>query len=231
MDNYNFTGLFLLGGLCISLVPIYSGVDKCLQNVEKYNILSLERRKYVIKNFIKSFVLLVMILLLMNPLFIPILLHDEWNNYYIHIGAAFYTCNDLMGLVMVRNLPYSTKAHHTITTALCLTSFGIDFQTSQLGKMILIYTISSANAYLVNFYLGMRLIVEKQKIETIRILSRNIYFVCCTFNWSWHLLWIFQNYGIINGGHMLYFLLLFWIIKDDIILLSWLNNTMIRFNC
>jgi len=30
--------------------------------------------------------------------------------------------------------------------------------------------------------------------------------------------------------NVIHFFLLFWIIKDDIILLSWLNNTMIRFS-
>ena len=39
-----------------------------------------------------------------------------------------------------------------------------------------------------------------------------------------------NNFGIINTSHLVYFALLFWIIKDDIILLSWLNNTMIKFN-
>ena len=228
--NYNFSALFLLGGLCISLQPTYFLMDKGLQNVEKYNILPLERRKYVIKNFIKSFVLMGLILGMLKPLIIPAIFYNQWDNRLIHITGALYTCNDLTGLIMVKNLPYSTKTHHVITTTLCLVSFGIDFKTSQLGRMMFIYTLASAHAYLVNFYLAMRLIVEKNKLESLRLSSRNIYFICCTFNWGWHILWIFNNYGIINAGHLMYFFLLFWIIKDDIILLSWLNNTMIKFN-
>lgn len=228
--KYNYNALILLGTLCISLIPIYNTLDKCLKINNKYQNLSLQRRRYVIKNIIKSCVLLSMIILLIKPIIIPIILYDKWNNNYIHIGAAFYTVNDLMGLVMVKNLPYSTKAHHTITTTLCLVSFGIDFQTSELGKLLYIYTISSASAYLVNFYLGLRLIMEKQKLEIVRIASRNIYFICCVFNWSWHLIWLFQHYYIMNIGHIVYFFLLFWIVKDDIILLSWLNNRMIKFN-
>ena len=73
------------------------------------------------------------------------------------------------------------------------------------------------------------LLTEKAKLEMVRILARNIYFLCCLFNWGWHLIWIFNNFGIINIGHLMYFMVLFWIVKDDIILLSWLNNTMIRF--
>ena len=228
--HYDFPALFLLGGLCVLLKPTYFLMDKGLQNIEKYNKLPLDKRKYVIKNFIKSFQLIIIAWVMMKPLIIPALYHNQWDNRLIHITGAIYTSNDLMGLIMVKKLPYSTKAHHAITTALCLTSFGIDFQTSQLGRMMFVYTLASAHAYLVNFYLGVRLIVEKNKLKLLRISSRNIYFICCLFNWGWHILWVFNNYGIINIGHLMYFMLLFWIVKDDIILLSWLNNTMIKFN-
>ena len=216
--------------MCGIIQQTYPQVDNYLQGFEKYNILPLERRKYIIKNFIKSFLLLVVTLGLLKPLIIPALLRNEWDNRLVHLTGAIYTSNDLMGLVLVKNLPKSTKMHHIITTTFCLTCFGIDFQTSHLGKLMFVYTLASSHAYLVNFYLGARLLTDKAKLEMVRIAARNIYFICCLFNWGWHLLWVFNNYGIINIGHVLYFILLFWIVKDDIILLSWLNNTMIRFN-
>ena len=230
ITNYDYSALLFLGGMCGIIQQTYPQVDKYLQGFEKYNMLPLERRKYIIKNFIKSFLLLVVTLGLLKPLIIPALLRNEWNNRLVHLTGAIYTSNDLMGLVLVKNLPKSTKMHHIITTTFCLTCFGIDFQTSHLGKLMFVYTLASSHAYLVNFYLGARLLTDKAKLEMVRIAARNIYFICCLFNWGWHLLWIFNNYGIINIGHVLYFILLFWIVKDDIILLSWLNNTMIRFN-
>lgn len=172
---------------------------------------------------------MILTITFMKPLILPIIFNDKWNNSLVHISGAIYTSNDLMGLILVKNLPYSTRMHHMITTTLCLTSFGIDFQNSHLGKMIFVYTFASAHAYLVNFYLGARLLTEKKRLEILRIMARNIYFICCILNWGWHLLFIFNNYQQINMGQFMYFILLFWIIKDDIILLSWLNNTMIRF--
>ena len=228
--NYDFPALVALFGMCKTIQYIYPNVDIYLQRYEKYNKLPLQRRKYIVKNIIKSFFLLFLCTALFKPLIWPAIKYNQWNNKYIHLAGALYTSNDIMGLIMVDNLPYSTKMHHTITTILCLTSFGIDFQTSHLGKMLFVYTLSSSHAYLVNFYLGARLLTEKAKLELIRITSRNIYFLCCLFNWGWHLLWIFNNFGIINIGHLMYFMVLFWIIKDDLILLSWLNNTMIKFN-
>jgi len=227
--NYDYKALFFLGGMCSLIQQVYPRVDKYLQRYEKYNNLSLERRKYIVKNFIKSGVLLGLSVGMFRPVVWPAIRYDQWNSKLIHITGAIYTSNDIMGLIMVRDLPYSTKMHHSITTFLCMVCFGIDFQTSQLGRMMFVYTLSSSQAYLVNFYLGARLLTEKSKLEMVRIASRNIYFVCCLFNWSWHILWVFNNYHIVNSGHLLYFALLFWIIKDDIILLSWLNNTMIRF--
>ena len=102
-------------------------------------MLPLERRKYIIKNFIKSFFLLTLSVGLFRPLIWPAIKYGHWNNRLIHLAGALYTSNDLMGLIMVKNLPYSTKMHHMITTALCLTCFGIDFQTSHLGKLMFVY--------------------------------------------------------------------------------------------
>jgi len=230
ITNYDYPALLFLGGMCALIQKAYPKVDKYLQRYEKYNKLPLDRRKYIIKNFIKSGILFALSIGLFKPVIWPAIKYNQWNSKLIHITGSIYTSNDIMGLVMVKNLPYSTKMHHIITTGLCLTCFGIDFQTSHLGKMMFVYTVASCQSYLVNFYLGTRLIIEKVKLEILRIAARNIYFLCCLFNWGWHLFWIFNNYKIVNGGHLLYFALLFWIIKDDIILLSWLNNTMIRFN-
>jgi hypothetical protein len=229
LHNYNYSALVTLGGMCFSIRLTYPIVDSYLQRFEKYNNLPLERRNYIIKNFIKSVLLMLLAIAFMKPLILPIIFNDKWDNRLVHISGAIYTSNDLMGLILVKNLPYSTRMHHMITTTLCLTSFGINFQNSHLGKMIFVYTFASAHAYLVNFYLGARLLTEKKRLEIVRIMARNIYFVCCFVNWGWHLLFIFNNYQQINMGQIMYFILLFWIIKDDIILLSWLNNTMIRF--
>ena len=227
--NYDYPALLFLVGMCGLIQKAYPRVDKYLQKYEKYNTLPLERRKYIIKNFIKSGILFALSVGLFQPLVWPVIKYNQWNSRLIHFTGSVYTSNDIMGLVMVRDLPYSTKMHHGITTFLCLVCFGIDFQTSHLGQLMFVYTLASSHAYLVNFYLGARLLTEKAKLEMVRIASRNIYFVCCLFNWSWHILWVFNNYGIIDSTHLAYFALLFWIIKDDIILLSWLNNTMIKF--
>ena len=132
ITNYNYPALLFLGGMCKIIQKSYPRVDTYLQRFEKYNNLSLERRRYIIKNFIKSFLLFALSVGLFKPLVWPAIRYNQWNSKLIHITGAIYTSNDIMGLVMVDNLPDSTKMHHIITTTLCLTCFGLDFQTSHL---------------------------------------------------------------------------------------------------
>ena len=51
--NYDYAALLYLGGMCKIIQKSYPRVDTYLQRFEKYNNLPLERRKYIIKNFIK----------------------------------------------------------------------------------------------------------------------------------------------------------------------------------
>ncbi len=55
IKNYDYPALIALFGMCKTIQYAYPKVDSYLERFEKYKILPLERRKYVIKNFIKSF--------------------------------------------------------------------------------------------------------------------------------------------------------------------------------
>ena len=127
IKNYDYQALAALFGMCKVIQYTYPKIDSYLERFEKYKILPLQRRKYIIKNFIKSFFLLVLSYGLFRPLIWPAIRYRQWNNRLIHLAGAMYTSNDLMGLIMVKDLPYSTKMHHTITTSLCFICFGLDF--------------------------------------------------------------------------------------------------------
>ena len=105
ITNYDYPALIALFGICKTIQYTYPKVDSYLQRFEKYNMLPLERRKYIIKNFIKSFFLLSLSVGLFRPLIWPAIKYGHWNNRLIHFAGALYTSNDIMGLVMVKNLP------------------------------------------------------------------------------------------------------------------------------
>jgi hypothetical protein len=192
-----------------------------------YNIiykLPYHKRLYIIKNFSKSINLGLFSLFSIPYILYPIILNHPCNNHLYHICGAFYSSNDLFALINVPKISKTTRNHHIITISLSIISFSVDFNKSELGKMLFIYTLFSTYAFIVNYYLGSRFFHNYEKNNKIRVLSRNIYTCSLFLNWTWHIFHFIQNYHILSYQHFIYYFMLYWIIKDDIILLNWLNK-------
>jgi len=189
---------------------------------KKYLELENDKQQYVTKNIVKSINLAGLTLYSIPKIIYPAIMYNSWNNSIVHICGVFYSSNDFVALMTVDKLAESTKSHHRITTVLSLVALSIDFNTSTLGRMMFIYTIASSSAYLVNTYLGMRFLYNKDSLIKMKKRARDIYGVSLFLNWSWHIYWAINNYNLLGIQHYLYFLLLFWIVKDDIILFKWL---------
>ena len=109
----------------------------------------------------------------------------------------------------------------------------VDFNSIEnVGQLLFIYTIFSSYTFLVNFYLGIRFLKdEKNKylneiIEYSRISAYVIYKYSCIINWTIQgIILLYRAYiGIYNIHYILYSGLLYFIIKDDLILMSWLKH-------
>jgi len=188
------------------------------------NRLPYHKRQYIIKNFSKAINLCFFSLFSINYILYPLILKQPCNNHLYHICGAFYSSNDIFALVNVPKLPKTTRNHHIITTTLSIISFGVDFNNSELGKMLFIYTLFSTYSFIVNYYLGSRFIHTYEKNDKIRLLSRNIYALSLFLNWTWHIFHFIQNYNTLSYQHSIYYVMLYWVVKDDIILLRWLNK-------
>ena len=90
--------------------------------------------------------------------------------------------------------------------------------------MLFIYTICSAYAFLVNMYLGLRLFYKKGQLLFLRKMARNVYIISCTTNWLIHIYLYYTHYSDLGIEHLAYLVFLYFIIMDDIILISWLCN-------
>jgi len=224
--NYDYNAFYttaLSSGSIITTYPILR--NYLSNNYINFRSLPLHKQNYSVKNLIKSSILCSILLISIPTIIIPVYFTGYWSNWWCHRLGVLYTVNDTMGLILVDKLPESTKIHHRITTTLCLLGLGIDFQTSTLGQMMYVYTLASSGAYLVNYYLGARLLFNKQdSLMRIKRKARDIYFISCLLNWGWHLQWTIRNYNLIGLEHILYFFFLNYIIKDDLILLNWLNQ-------
>jgi len=223
--NYDYKAVNTVIGSSTMVLCLYPIVKSYLHlNYENFNLLPKHKQYYVVKNLIKSSMLLILCGITVPTIIIPVYTNGMWSNYWCHRLGILYTTNDFMGLLLVDKLPKTTQNHHKITTILCIISLGIDFQTSTLGQMLFVYTIASASSYLVNFYLGARLLYKENKLQIVKKQARNIYFVSCVVNWGWHIVWCVRNYNLLYIQHLIYFLFLTFIIKDDLILLGWLNK-------
>lgn len=227
MNKYNFLGLiliiesFMYGGA-------YFGLKK-FNN--KFKTLTIDRRLYVVKNLVKSFVL-ACITIFGTPHFYNNFLESKFDNEIIYKFGALYVSNDIIALCVVKKLSLSTKLHHFITTLLLFYSFTLDFNNLENpGLLMYIYTILSSYSFLVNFYLGVRFLKEKEGImanyiDICKIYAYYIYIISCSVNWALHLFIIALATfaGLISMQYVIYFILLEFIVYDDLVLLDWLRS-------
>ena len=184
------------------VTPNFSG----LTNVKKH---------YVVKNFIKAVYLCVLSIIGL-PLMICAL-YNYWPNAWIQSIAGLYCSNDIMGLYKVKELPTSTRLHHTVTFVFLLATFMTDFQHSSVGQMLFVYTYCSALCFPVNAYLGLRLCFEAEDVALTKQIAKHVYLTMCIINWT--LQYCMMHHTV---HHMAYLGLLLFIVYDDIYLLRWL---------
>lgn len=204
--------VFLLSSVCIYFS--YTHTQNYLKhNTLEFTTLPVNKQYYVVKNVIKG-IYLALLSLIGGILVIPGVFYNEFDNNTIRILASMYVSNDFIGLYKVSNLPTSTRLHHATTLIFLLVSWSIDFQTNNVGQLILLYTYFSALAFPVNLYLGLRLCYP---VEWLKHISKYIYLWVCVLNWGIQYYWY-----IPSSGTYIYFCLLLAIVFDDIVLLKWL---------
>ena len=192
--------------------------------------LELNKRLYVVKNIVKAFNLGYISFTYTNTL-VNYVISDKYDMPVIRDLASLYVSNDILALVLVPNLPMTTKIHHSLTTLFLFYTMIVDYNDiSNPGKLLLIYTLLSCYSFLVNLYLGIRFLEQKNTenrlIKYSRVASFYTYATCCIMNWSIHCYILLSR--VISWQYNLQYLtytgLLYFIVKDDLILMSWLKN-------
>ena len=199
---------------------------------ENFQKIKISKQLYIVKNIVKSWILLYVSINASFDLYNFILTnHIDMNRIYHY--ASNYVSNDILALILVPNLPYTTRIHHMITSLFLLYTLNIDYNDiTNVGHLLFIYTLLSSYTFLVNFYLGIRFLKNEKNnylneiIEYSRIYAYNIYKYSCMINWIIHIVLLsYRAYlGVFNLHYLIYTGLLFFIIKDDLILMSWLKN-------
>ena len=130
---------------------------------EKFNEYDIKRRNYIIKNFIKSYILYY-ISVATIPLVPMVLLNIGNVNKCLHFIGFLYCSNDTVALFKNMNMSYSTKIHHVISTTLSTINIFVDsLRDNNITKLMSIYCILSCYPHEVNYCLGMRFLLERTK--------------------------------------------------------------------
>ena len=101
----------------------------------KFNNYDINRKKYIIKNIIKSNILYILSILSI-PLSIAYQYGKPEVNTIIQFSGMFYVANDSMGLFKVENLGPATTLHHIISTTIGLLVPMIDFYDSEMAQLL-----------------------------------------------------------------------------------------------
>lgn len=183
-------------------------------NTIRFSSLSVNKQYYVVKNVIKG-VYLALLVILGWFMIIPGIIRNEFDSDTIKVFASMYVSNDVVGLYRVSNLPTSTRLHHTASIIFLLVAWTVDFQESNVGQLILLYTYFSALAFPVNIYLGLRLCYDN--MSWLKTISRYVYTIACMVNWIVQIKWYTPTTEV-----YVYMMILTVIIMDDLVLLRWL---------
>ena len=191
-----------------------------INNDNNYSYLSEYKRKYVIKNIWKAFMLSI-IMIGGTVQFIDGFFNNIWSNLSFKIWGTIYVSLDLSGLIYVRGLPTATVIHHIVVNILGLINSITDYNTDGYYRSMLIYTYFSILPFVVNFYLGYRYIdnneVRKKKLAKI---AYKVYFTSLSLNIISQILF----FVISTYHHSIFFYIFLYclIINDDIKLIKFL---------
>ena len=156
---------------------------------------------------------------------------DEFQTVELKRCGMLYLTTDVVALYMVPKLPRSTVLHHVSTASLIMLVSSMDISVKGweglLGvcKMSLIYGVLSSFAFLVNAYLGLRVVYPKAKwMPWFVKISLYPYVLCCAINWTVHAIWLV---GVISAFdfsiyNLLYVFAISFMVHDDIVLIRWL---------
>jgi hypothetical protein len=209
-----------MGLYCILYGLLYSFFFKNILFIK----LNYNRKLYVIKNIAKSIGLFFLSIYSSKTLYNAVV-YDIWDNKKIHILGFMYASSDILSLILVRKLPNSTKIHHTSVLFLCIVNSLTDYSIPIHWRGIVIYAFFSSYTYLVNTYLGVRLVTSKENSKLICRLAMYIYVILCTVCWIYqfnnYIYWIFNKFTF---SLLINMFLISMVIYDDLILIDYLKK-------
>lgn len=215
-----FVAIFAIINLCYYPFDWYLST-----HFKNYQELEFHRKRYVIKNIFKFFYLSLLTVYGSYYIFYMYIL-DVWTNSSIYQLGLMYMLPDLISLMRVPKLHQNTIQHHVTVVILAIMNLFVDYTSPTYWRGMIIYSYLSMMTGFVNFYLGYRLLHNDKKMKSNVALCALInYCSCIAINWGYQCyiigIYIFSDFPI--WGLYAYLTLIYFIVKDDIMLISFLT--------
>lgn len=224
-DNKAYLLLFWM--MYYGLNQSYTILDKYLSNKypEYTKISPPHKKQYVLSNLIKSVILCGFSCFSIVLLYYYLIL-DEWPTCMITIMATVYSAIDFTSIIRVPKLQRNTMIHHVLVVILHTYCLSVHFSKYTFAYLITMYGLMSGFAFLVNGYLGIRVMLPDYKhLKGLCTAAYINYVVCCAINWSlqiYQLVFYFSDYHITYK--LLFGFMLVNIVYDDLYLLHYLHK-------
>jgi hypothetical protein len=173
---------------------------------DTYFHLPFHRKRYVIKNILKAFYLMLtsVYVSIMITIFIWT---GVWSTYVIHHLGLVYMMPDLISLIRVSKLDHNTVQHHISVIILASLNLFCDYSNDTYWRGMIIYAYMSTLTGMVNFYLGYRLIIQNEdKRRLFACIAYYNYLASIIINWSYQgfiiYTWLFYNISIVGVIHL-----------------------------
>ena len=231
--------LVIIASWTVSVIGCYHFLDFLFPLLTKrFKDLKSGRRRYVIKNLLKS-ALLLFLGIIVTPSMYRLFYHSNPDNEWLHTIGMLYAIPDIYSLWWVWDSLYaSTVYHHVSVGILATVGLFLDHRIETHWVAMIVYAYLSMWTGIVNFYLGARFLLkrddgfEDKLRRNIAAFSLWVYMICCAANWLYQLhtvmLWIDFRWGELTWtnfvGLIAYCSMLVFIIKDDLILMRKLNK-------
>ena len=194
-----------------------------------YGSLEFHRKRYVIKNILKAYYL-TFFSIYVTWMMIKFYYYNQWSNYELHNFGIIYMLPDLISLIRVPKLDRNTVQHHVSVVILAILNLFCDYSEDVYWRGMVIYGYMSMLTGVVNYYLGYRILTNNEKTKrSIAKFAYYNYLGSIAMNWLYQIFilytWLFTSFPI--WGLYVYLAMMYFIVKDDLILLSFLNYAML----
>ena len=211
-----FASPTILLGIVLSLACAASYPILHLQKFRQpvYSSLTFSRKMYVVSNTIKG-----MVLCASSPMAAKLLyecLQGIWNTRQILVLGHIYAVLDAVSMCMLDHMQTSTVVHHVAVVLVHVQNCFQGFEEDTYARCSVIYAIFSCFAFQVNLALA------KRYEGTTYSAAYVVYLLTCACNWSWQVYYAYTHPFSWHG--VLWWLFMFAIIYDDVILLRWLHQ-------